>query len=72
VTPVDGLEERAAQLRSGAPVQYNQFIAALEAYMWALMERCALQEGDVSLLRGQAQMCKNLVETMKKAGVKHG
>jgi hypothetical protein len=39
--------------------------------MWELMEQCALADGDVAIMRGQAKMCKKLVDDLKKAGVRH-
>jgi hypothetical protein len=68
----DNLTERAAYLRNAAPVQYNEFVQALEHYAREAAERCVLADGEVQVMQGQARQCKELLRILRDAGVKHG
>ena len=57
-------------LRNAAPQEFGNFYAAFEKYTDGLVYALVTTTGDLSLARGQAQQCVNLLRMLEE--VKNG
>lgn len=68
----DDLLVAATRLKSAAPIQFNEFMAALNTYYFTVTSACADANDHVQIEQGRARQCKKFLDLFSRIGVRHG